>query len=199
MRSSYFCRHIQRPPHRREAPSSESCLTARQIGTTEPSLPSAPKPVSRQQKSLPTDGDAETRQCPPDWSGSLRKLLGHVCMIVKERHSARAFGGRSQNESCSDAPYCFRPQFFFDRPTSEQVYLSKRIPPEAGLGGGSANAATALFAANVLAGNLASAEDLQLWSAELGSDITFFLSTGTCYCTGRGEVLHPQDPLPQAR
>ncbi|CAM9875391.1 unnamed protein product, partial [Ectocarpus sp. 4 AP-2014] len=77
--------------------------------------------------------------------------------------------------------------------------LSKRIPPEAGLGGGSANAATALFAANKLAGNPASLEDLQLWSAELGSDITFFLSTGTCYCTGRGEVLHPQEPLPQTR
>lgn len=80
-----------------------------------------------------------------------------------------------------------------------EVYLSKRIPPEAGLGGGSANAATALFAANELAGHPASLEDLQLWSAELGSDITFFLSTGTCYCTGRGEILHPQKPLPQAR
>lgn len=80
-----------------------------------------------------------------------------------------------------------------------QVYLSKRIPPEAGLGGGSANAATALFAANELAGFPASLEDLQLWSAELGSDITFFLSTGTCYCTGRGEILHPQKPLPQSR
>ncbi|CAM9860950.1 unnamed protein product [Ectocarpus sp. 12 AP-2014] len=91
----------------------------------------------------------------------------------------------------------------FRKRTSSQhfyeVYLSKRIPPEAGLGGGSANAATALFAANQLAGNPASLEDLQLWSAELGSDITFFLSTGTCYCTGRGEVLHPQEPLPQTR
>ncbi|CAM9604918.1 unnamed protein product [Ectocarpus sp. 6 AP-2014] len=91
----------------------------------------------------------------------------------------------------------------FRKRTSSQhfyeVYLSKRIPPEAGLGGGSANAATALFAANKLAGNPASLEDLQLWSAELGSDITFFLSTGTCYCTGRGEILHPQEPLPQTR
>ncbi|CBJ27522.1 4-diphosphocytidyl-2-C-methyl-D-erythritol kinase, chloroplast precursor [Ectocarpus siliculosus] len=91
---------------------------------------------------------------------------------------------------------------FRKRTSSQQfyeVYLSKRIPPEAGLGGGSANAATALFAANKLAGHPASLEDLQLWSAELGSDITFFLSTGTCYCTGRGEVLHPQEPLPQTR
>lgn len=32
------------------------------------------------------------------------------------------------------------------------------------------------------------------WSAELGSDITFFLSRGTAYCTGRGEVMTPIDP-----
>lgn len=77
--------------------------------------------------------------------------------------------------------------------------MSKQVPPEAGLGGGSANAATALFAANELAGRPASSEDLQLWSGEVGSDITFFLSSGTCYCTGRGEILHPQQAMPQAR
>jgi 4-diphosphocytidyl-2-C-methyl-D-erythritol kinase len=32
------------------------------------------------------------------------------------------------------------------------------------------------------------------WSAELGSDITFFLSRGTAFCTGRGEVMDPIDP-----
>jgi 4-diphosphocytidyl-2-C-methyl-D-erythritol kinase len=32
------------------------------------------------------------------------------------------------------------------------------------------------------------------WSGELGSDITFFLSRGTAYCTGRGEIMTPIDP-----
>jgi len=32
------------------------------------------------------------------------------------------------------------------------------------------------------------------WSGELGSDITFFLSRGTAYCTGRGEIMDPMDP-----
>ena len=32
------------------------------------------------------------------------------------------------------------------------------------------------------------------WSGELGSDITFFLSKGTAYCTGRGEILEPVNP-----
>lgn len=32
------------------------------------------------------------------------------------------------------------------------------------------------------------------WSGALGSDITFFLSQGTAYCTGRGEILDPINP-----
>lgn len=32
------------------------------------------------------------------------------------------------------------------------------------------------------------------WSGSLGSDITFFLSRGTAYCTGRGEIMSPIDP-----
>lgn len=32
------------------------------------------------------------------------------------------------------------------------------------------------------------------WSGELGSDITFFLSRGTAYCTGRGEIMSSIDP-----
>ena len=35
------------------------------------------------------------------------------------------------------------------------------------------------------------------WSGDLGSDITFFLSRGTAYCTGRGEIMTPiEPPLP---
>lgn len=36
------------------------------------------------------------------------------------------------------------------------------------------------------------------WSGELGSDITFFLSRGTAYCTGRGEIMTPTKPLLKA-
>jgi 4-diphosphocytidyl-2-C-methyl-D-erythritol kinase len=32
------------------------------------------------------------------------------------------------------------------------------------------------------------------WSGALGSDITFFLSRGTAYCTGRGEIMDSIDP-----
>ncbi|KAJ1634847.1 ribosomal protein S5 domain 2-type protein [Pavlovales sp. CCMP2436] len=75
------------------------------------------------------------------------------------------------------------------------VELTKRIPVQAGMGGGSADAAAALFAANRLAGYPASMAQLREWGAELGSDISFFFSTGTAYCTGRGEQIDSLPPL----
>ena len=54
-----------------------------------------------------------------------------------------------------------------------------------GLGGGSANAATTLWAANELAGQPASNAQLLQWSGEIGSDISVFFSQGAAYCTGR--------------
>lgn len=72
--------------------------------------------------------------------------------------------------------------------------LIKKCPAQAGLGGGSANAATAMWGANELMGRPASLEQMIEWSGALGSDITFFLSQGTAYCTGRGEIMTPIDP-----
>lgn len=74
--------------------------------------------------------------------------------------------------------------------------LHKGVPAEAGLGGGSGDCATALFAANRLAGFKASEQELIEWSAELGSDISFFFSRGSAYCTGRGEIIENVPPLP---
>ena len=69
--------------------------------------------------------------------------------------------------------------------------LVKRIPSEAGLGGGSSDAAGAIA-------GLARAWRLGLSSAELadvaaavGSDVAFFLTGGAAHCTGRGERVEP--------
>lgn len=69
-----------------------------------------------------------------------------------------------------------------------QIHLDKKVPTGAGLGGGSSNAATALWAANQFSGLLATEKELQEWSSEIGSDVPFFFSQGAAYCTGRGEV-----------
>ncbi|OIV95490.1 hypothetical protein TanjilG_26753 [Lupinus angustifolius] len=74
------------------------------------------------------------------------------------------------------------------------IHLDKRVPTGAGLGGGSSNAATALWAANQFSGCLATEKELQEWSSEIGSDIPFFFSRGAAYCTGRGEVVQDIPP-----
>lgn len=72
------------------------------------------------------------------------------------------------------------------------------MPHEAGLGGGSGNAATALWAANKLTGSRLTDEELAEVGAQFGSDISFFFTNGSAYCTGRGdrmmeiERLNPQ-------
>ncbi|XP_015899623.2 4-diphosphocytidyl-2-C-methyl-D-erythritol kinase, chloroplastic isoform X1 [Ziziphus jujuba] len=78
------------------------------------------------------------------------------------------------------------------------IHLDKRVPTGAGLGGGSSNAATALWAANQFNNCRATEKELQEWSSEIGSDIPFFFSQGAAYCTGRGEVVEnilPPVPL----
>jgi len=77
-----------------------------------------------------------------------------------------------------------------------KVILEKRIPAQAGLGGGSSNAATTLWALNALCNRPVALPQLMEWGSELGSDVPFFLSQGTAYCTGRGEHVECLAPLP---
>lgn len=72
------------------------------------------------------------------------------------------------------------------------IRLIKRIPSEAGLGGGSSDAASSLQALNALWGLNASPEELQALAATVGSDVAFFLSPPAGWCTGRGEIVSPE-------
>ncbi|KAF5939353.1 hypothetical protein HYC85_023612 [Camellia sinensis] len=69
---------------------------------------------------------------------------------------------------------------------SRKIHLDKRVPTGVGLGGGSSNAATALWVANQFSGCLATEKELQEWSSEIGSDVPFFFFHGAACCTGRG-------------
>ncbi len=73
------------------------------------------------------------------------------------------------------------------------VRLEKHIPSQAGLGGGSSDAAALLRAINRLLGYPLKREDLMKLATELGSDVPFCLVGGTALCTGRGDVLTPID------
>lgn len=78
-----------------------------------------------------------------------------------------------------------------------RVVLKKRIPVAAGLGGGSADGAGALVALAKLWNLGVELPRLVKLAAELGSDVPFFLLGGTCWATGRGEVIYPLPDLPR--
>lgn len=71
------------------------------------------------------------------------------------------------------------------------VWIAKRIPVEAGLGGASSNAAGALVGINHLWNCGLALKSLRRLAAQLGSDVPFFLTGGSAVCVGRGEQVHP--------
>jgi 4-diphosphocytidyl-2-C-methyl-D-erythritol kinase len=80
-------------------------------------------------------------------------------------------------------------------PTDTIVTIEKTIPLEAGLGGGSSDAAAALLAFARLWGG-APLTLLREVAAGIGADVPFFLSGGTALGLGRGEEIYPLVDLP---
>lgn len=76
-------------------------------------------------------------------------------------------------------------------PTGFRIKLWKRIPVGAGLGGGSADAAAFIMAANRLLGLGLSRSQMAGLGLSLGSDLPFFFSRGQAEVTGRGERVRP--------
>lgn len=76
-------------------------------------------------------------------------------------------------------------------PFGVRVVLEKSIPMQAGMGGGSADAAAMLRALNTLDGDLLSDDELCRIAAGLGADVPFCLMGGTRLCRGIGEVMEP--------
>lgn len=73
------------------------------------------------------------------------------------------------------------------------IWLHKTIPSGAGLGGGSADAAAVIKAADALFELQLSQEQMEAIAAELGSDVPFFIADRPAIATGRGELLRPFD------
>ena len=75
------------------------------------------------------------------------------------------------------------------KPFGISVDLEKRIPMQAGLGGGSADAAATLKALNQMDGNRFSVQELCEIGAAVGADVPFCIVGGTQLCRGIGEVM----------
>ncbi|MCE5315446.1 MAG: 4-(cytidine 5'-diphospho)-2-C-methyl-D-erythritol kinase [Armatimonadota bacterium] len=78
-----------------------------------------------------------------------------------------------------------------------ECFLRKRIPMQAGLGGGSGNAAAAVAGLNVMYECGLSAGEIADIVAEVGSDSPLFVYGGTVRMRGRGELIEPLPDAPQ--
>ena len=76
------------------------------------------------------------------------------------------------------------------------IRLEKTIPTQAGLGGGSSDAAAVLRALRTLYAPQMIDGQLEEMAARLGSDVPFFIRGGTALATGRGEKLAALPDMP---
>ena len=78
---------------------------------------------------------------------------------------------------------------------SIRIYIQKGIPSQAGMAGGSADAAAVLNALSHIFPGAASADDLLSMAGHIGADVPFCMSGGTQLCEGIGDVLTPVSHL----
>lgn len=78
------------------------------------------------------------------------------------------------------------------------ISIEKRLPEQAGMGGGSSDAASCLLALNRLWGTGLSLSELAKIGLQLGADVPFFLAGRNAWVEGIGEQLTPLS-LPPAR
>ena len=79
---------------------------------------------------------------------------------------------------------------------SIRIHIKKRIPMQAGLAGGSADAAATLIALNELTGNKLSVDELKTIGNKLGADVPFCIETGAAIARGTGDILEKVAAMP---
>lgn len=79
--------------------------------------------------------------------------------------------------------------------TGLSIRIDKQIPSQAGLGGGSADAAAVLIGMNSLYDTGLTSEELCSIGVQLGADVPFCIVGGTKICRGIGELMKDAPPL----
>ncbi len=97
--------------------------------------------------------------------------------------------GNAEENICVKAYHLLKKDF--PQLPNTKIHLHKAIPMGAGLGGGSADAATTLLLLNKKFNLNISTTQLLHYALALGSDCPFFIINKPCYATSRGEILEP--------
>ena len=78
-----------------------------------------------------------------------------------------------------------------------EINITQRVPAEAGLAGGSGDAAAVLKGMDALFATGITEKELLRMGAEIGSDVPFCIMEGTALAKGRGEILERLAPCPK--
>ncbi len=92
-------------------------------------------------------------------------------------------------DTCSRAARAF--MAWAGAPPGVRITLRKRIPAEAGLGGGSSDAAAVLKGLMALTGTTPPRETLLSMASGVGADVPFFFAGGAALVEGAGETVTP--------
>lgn len=71
------------------------------------------------------------------------------------------------------------------------IHIRKGIPSQAGMGGGSTDAAAVMYCLNEMTGSGLKSSELSALGKKLGADVPFFFAGGTVHVSGIGEILEP--------
>lgn len=96
---------------------------------------------------------------------------------------------------CDERNIAFKAAKLFSETTGYSggcdIHIVKGIPSQAGMGGGSTDAAAVLYCINSLTGNKIGTSELAAMGKKLGADVPFFFTGGTAYVEGIGEKISP--------
>lgn len=120
-------------------------------------------------------------------------LCDLVTVAAADKIALRCCGDFAVPEDSGNIAYKCAEAFFREMGVKggAVIEIEKRIPTQAGLGGGSADGAAVLRGLNMLYGCGFSVEELCGIGAEVGSDIPFCIAGGCGHCTGFGEIIEP--------
>ena len=76
------------------------------------------------------------------------------------------------------------------------IIIEKNIPVQAGLAGGSADAAATLLCLNEICGYPLTTDKICNIGGKLGADVPFCIVGGAAFADGKGDILHPFPTLP---
>ena len=114
----------------------------------------------------------------------------NLCRKARDRFFSSLRKKASADHSVPDAKLWKKGQF-----PNIEVVLTKVIPSESGMGGGSSDAAAMLMVLQEHFGNPFTDEELNQLAVNVGADVPFFLYGGTCLCESVGEDIDQLESL----